>query len=202
MHMTKLRLLLVAFIAVVAIFAATNSSAQTPPTPTPSGQEASQPVAEASYWEKNGCKTFVGQSKYRKTLKRVFRYSIIDGDFRAAPTKKKARAHLVEMRRCAHSAKARKNMVKATRAQRKQYSWVAYIDAITVYGKWAIPYSIVTCESHGSWYAQNPSGATGPYQLLGWGAPYPATTPWAQAQNHIIAARVWAGGRGRSNWVC
>lgn len=68
--------------------------------------------------------------------------------------------------------------------------------------RWAIPCYIVACESHYSWWARNPSGAVGPYQLLGWGAIYPART-WAQRmQNHRIAARVYAGGRGRSNWVC
>lgn len=69
---------------------------------------------------------------------------------------------------------------------------------------WAIPYYIVYCESgtSGLWMAANPSGAVGPYQLLGWGAPYPADT-WAEKmENHRIAAEVWAGGAGASNWVC
>jgi hypothetical protein len=67
---------------------------------------------------------------------------------------------------------------------------------------WAVPYYIVACESGGSWTAANPSGAVGPYQLLGWGAPYPAVT-WAEKMaNHRIAAEVYAGGAGASNWVC
>lgn len=69
-------------------------------------------------------------------------------------------------------------------------------------GTWAIPCSIIECESHFYWGAANPSGAVGPYQLLGWGAPYPARTFRQRAANHLIAARVWAGGAGRSQWVC
>lgn len=67
---------------------------------------------------------------------------------------------------------------------------------------WAIPYYIVYCESRGEWTAYNASGALGPYQLLGWGAPYPATTWRAKMENHHIAADVWAGGAGASNWAC
>lgn len=69
---------------------------------------------------------------------------------------------------------------------------------------WAIPYYIVYCESgtSGLWAAANPSGAVGPYQLLGWGAPYPADTWPEKMANHRIAADVWAGGAGASNWVC
>jgi hypothetical protein len=69
-------------------------------------------------------------------------------------------------------------------------------------GTFAIPCSIISCESHFSWDAANPSGAVGPYQLLGWGAPYPARTFAQRLANHQIAARVYAGGAGRSNWVC
>jgi len=69
-------------------------------------------------------------------------------------------------------------------------------------GCWVIPASIVLCESGGSWSAYNPSGALGPYQLLGWGAPFPVRSRTQAMQHHAIASRVWAGGSGRSNWVC
>lgn len=69
-------------------------------------------------------------------------------------------------------------------------------------GTYAIPCSIISCESGYSWAAANPSGAVGPYQLLGWGAPYPARTFAQRLANHRIAATVYDGGRGRSNWVC
>lgn len=67
---------------------------------------------------------------------------------------------------------------------------------------WAIPYYIVYCESRGKWMAYNPSGAVGAYQLLGWGAPYPAQNWHEKMQNHQIAADVYADGAGASNWVC
>jgi hypothetical protein len=66
---------------------------------------------------------------------------------------------------------------------------------------WAIPAHIVSCESGGSWTAYNSSGALGPYQLLGKGAPWPVTT-YAQAQvHHQIAANLWAGGSGIGHWA-
>jgi hypothetical protein len=67
---------------------------------------------------------------------------------------------------------------------------------------WAIPAYIVACESGGSWSAYNSSGASGPYQLLGWGAPFPATTWRARMAHHEIASDLWAGGAGAGNWVC
>jgi hypothetical protein len=67
---------------------------------------------------------------------------------------------------------------------------------------WAIPWYIVDCESHGEWDAYNPSGAEGPYQLLGHGAPFPAHTWQTKMENHRIAAALWAGGAGASAWVC
>ena len=67
---------------------------------------------------------------------------------------------------------------------------------------WAIPWSIVACESGGSWSAANPSGAIGPYQLLGHGAPFPVTSEADKLAHHRIASALWAGGAGRSHWVC
>jgi hypothetical protein len=67
---------------------------------------------------------------------------------------------------------------------------------------WAIPYAVVYCESRGLWSAYNPSGAVGAYQLLGHGAPYPATTWREKMANHRIAAELYAGGAGASAWVC
>lgn len=72
-------------------------------------------------------------------------------------------------------------------------------------GGWVIPESIVMCESGGNWNAHNPSGATGPYQLMpehfaAGGAC--ADLDWSQPGQHSCAARLWAGGAGRSNWAC
>lgn len=65
------------------------------------------------------------------------------------------------------------------------------------YGTWAIPCYVIACESGFSWTAANPSGAVGPYQLLGWGAPYPARTFRQQVENHRIAHSL-----SLSNWAC
>jgi hypothetical protein len=63
---------------------------------------------------------------------------------------------------------------------------------------WAIPYDIVLCESGGSLTAQNPSGAYGAYQLLGHGE----YEGMSKAEQDAMAADLWAGGAGVSNWVC
>lgn len=65
------------------------------------------------------------------------------------------------------------------------------------YGTWSIPCYIIACESGFSWSAYNPSGASGPYQLLGWGAPMPANTWERKMEHHRIAASL-----ALSNWVC
>lgn len=71
-------------------------------------------------------------------------------------------------------------------------------------GAWAIPASIVMCESGGNYNAVNSSsGARGAYQLM------PSTYyanggdgSWSPADQDRVAARVWAGGAGRSQWSC
>lgn len=71
-----------------------------------------------------------------------------------------------------------------------------------IWKQWlAVPKYITDCESGGDWYAVNPSGAAYLYQLLDKGAPYPST-PQAKVANHRIAAEVWNGGAGASNWAC
>ena len=74
------------------------------------------------------------------------------------------------------------------------------------FGDYAIPESIVMCESGGNWEAVNPSsGAGGAYQILpstwdlygGEGDPEDASP----AQQSAIAAQIWADS-GSSAWVC
>jgi septal ring factor EnvC (AmiA/AmiB activator) len=76
------------------------------------------------------------------------------------------------------------------------------------FGDFAIPQSIVMCESGGNYGAVNPtSGAGGAYQMLpstyqGLGGKYgsPNTAPkWEQDR---LAAKLWAGGQGAGNWEC
>ena len=72
-------------------------------------------------------------------------------------------------------------------------------------GRWAIPASIVMCESGGDYNAINHSGsgARGAYQLM------PSTYyanggdgSWSPADQDRVAARVWNGGAGRGQWAC
>lgn len=65
---------------------------------------------------------------------------------------------------------------------------------------WAVPYAIVYCESRGLWTAYNPSGAEGPYQLLGHGAPYPAVTWQEKMANHRIAGQLYRE-EGTAPWA-
>jgi septal ring factor EnvC (AmiA/AmiB activator) len=76
------------------------------------------------------------------------------------------------------------------------------------FGNFAIPNSIVMCESGGNYGAVNPtSGAGGAYQMLpstyqGLGGKYgsPQSAPkWEQDR---LAAKLWAGGSGAGNWEC
>jgi hypothetical protein len=59
--------------------------------------------------------------------------------------------------------------------------------------RWAIPWAVVKCESgtSGLWRAANPSGAVGPYQLLGWAK---------RLVHHRIAARLYAT-NGLRDWA-
>ena len=74
------------------------------------------------------------------------------------------------------------------------------------FGDWAIPESIVMCESGGNFEAVNPtSGAGGAYQILpstwelygGEGDPEDASP----AEQTEIAAQIWADS-GAAAWVC
>jgi septal ring factor EnvC (AmiA/AmiB activator) len=87
--------------------------------------------------------------------------------------------------------------ISARQAEQEVSDWV---------GDWAIPESIVMCESSGNWDAVNPSsGAGGAYQILpstwdlygGEGDPEDAS-PGEQSD---IASQIWADS-GSSAWAC
>lgn len=82
-----------------------------------------------------------------------------------------------------------------------------YTPAASSSGGYAIPSSIVQCESGGNYSAVNPSsGAGGAYQILpstwqaygGQGLPQNASP----AEQGRIAAKIYAGGAGRNQWSC
>jgi septal ring factor EnvC (AmiA/AmiB activator) len=74
-------------------------------------------------------------------------------------------------------------------------------------GGWAIPYAIVLCESGGQNVPPNSAGASGYYQIIpstwqGAGGTGPAAYLASKAEQDAVAARLWNGGAGASNWVC
>jgi hypothetical protein len=99
-----------------------------------------------------------------------------------------------------HIRKARHRYKRARRQQEQARALTPY--GCGSAGDWAIPCSIVACESGYSWSAYNSSGAVGPYQLLGKGAPWPVDSESDKLTHHRIASDLWAGGAGRSHWVC
>ncbi|HEY6398383.1 MAG TPA: transglycosylase family protein, partial [Solirubrobacteraceae bacterium] len=74
-------------------------------------------------------------------------------------------------------------------------------------GGWAIPYSIVLCESGGQNLTPNSAGASGYYQIIpstwvAYGGTGPAAYLASKAEQDAVASRIWDGGRGASAWVC
>lgn len=127
------------------------------------------------------------------------------------PDKNRAKIKRVrEKARCSRDPKLVRSHIAKARAQYRKDAEAARSDCIpgvTVYayagGCWAIPGYIVACESGGSWSAYNPSGAAGPYQIMPeWGRPWPIDSVEDKREHHRIAARIWNGGAGASNWVC
>ncbi|MGI8921192.1 MAG: transglycosylase family protein [Solirubrobacteraceae bacterium] len=74
-------------------------------------------------------------------------------------------------------------------------------------GGWAIPYAIVLCESGGQNLPPNSAGASGYYQIVPgtwklFGGSGPAAYLASKSEQDAVAARIWNGGAGASNWVC
>ncbi len=72
---------------------------------------------------------------------------------------------------------------------------------------WAIPYPIVLCESGGQDLPPNSAGASGYYQIIPstwsqFGGSGPAAYLAPKSEQDAVAARIWNGGAGASNWTC
>lgn len=96
-----------------------------------------------------------------------------------------------------------KNLVATAHRKLVRYRTLRSVTNYNCGGRWswwAIECYIISCESGFSWGAANPSGAVGPYQLLGWGAPFPVSGWSDKMRHHRIANSLW-GGPGDSDWT-
>jgi peptidoglycan hydrolase CwlO-like protein len=117
-----------------------------------------------------------------------------------------ARAHAA---RLAALSRARSGRRKAERELRKLLAARARaaVSNIGPGGPWAIPWAIVQCESGGQNVPPNYAGASGYYQFMvdTWrrlGGSTPQAYQASKAEQDRLAAKLWAGGAGRDNWVC
>lgn len=74
-------------------------------------------------------------------------------------------------------------------------------------GGWAIPEAIVLCESGGQNLPPNGAGASGYYQIIPatwkqFGGSGPAAYLASEGEQSAVAAKIWNGGAGASNWTC
>jgi hypothetical protein len=74
-------------------------------------------------------------------------------------------------------------------------------------GPWAIPWPVVQCESGGQNLPPNSATASGYYQITddtwhGLGGSTHHAYQASKAEQDRLAARLWNGGAGASNWVC
>jgi predicted nucleic acid-binding Zn-ribbon protein len=140
-----------------------------------------------------------------------------------------ARAQAAQVRRAAaaNAAAAQRSRVSAQSALAELHSkisgWTSQVAALQAatgqggsagstvqqwFGDFAIPQSIVMCESGGNYGAVNPnSGAGGAYQFLpstyqGLGGQYGSPQNAPKSEQDKLAAKLWAGGRGAGNWEC
>jgi septal ring factor EnvC (AmiA/AmiB activator) len=116
-----------------------------------------------------------------------------------------ARAHAARLAALGRARNGRQ------RAERELHSLLAAraraVASSGPHGPWAIPWPIVQCESGGQNTPPNSAGASGYYQMLdttwkGLGGSTPHAYQAAKAEQDRLAARLWAGGAGRGNWVC
>ena len=157
--------------------------------------------------QQDGCKRSVRANQFSDWASKVWRLPRWE---RGAPKRRTIQAQRKKLRCAAgpgHRKAMRKSWRKSKRAYYRHRGKMKYYHALTPYdcgsaGRFAVPCYIVACESGYSWSAYNPSGALGPYQLLGWGAPFPVGGWRDKMEHHRIAGELWSGGSGASHWVC
>lgn len=147
------------------------------------------------------CSKRFDKDAFRGYALRIYRH-------RDSPLRADQKRRIRLMRRCMNTDRGSAWAWRKKAEWRREFRARLRAQRLTPYAgpggtRWAIPWYIVACESGGSWGAYNPSGAAGPYQIMPmWGRPWPANTASARLAHHRIAARIWAGGSGASNWAC
>jgi hypothetical protein len=122
-----------------------------------------------------------------------------------------ARRAALAQARAARAAALRSSRSSRGRAQRALSRLLAQraraLSSAGPGGPWSIPWPIVQCESGGQNLPPNSAGASGYYQFLvetwrGLGGSTPQAYLASKAEQDRLAAQLWAGGAGASNWVC
>ena len=105
-------------------------------------------------------------------------------------------------------------LTKKRKAWRKAHRFWTRITVYPGAGRWwSLPWAIVACESGGDFGARNRTSTAGGYgQAIDstWRAYGGSPNRWSRhpaaeappAEQHIVFARIWDGGAGRSHWVC
>ena len=123
----------------------------------------------------------------------------------------RARRAALSQARAARAAALRASRTGRRRAERALTRLLAQrsraLNQVGPGGPWAIPWPIVQCESGGQNLPPNAAGASGYYQFLigtwrGLGGSTPQAYQASKAEQDRLAAQLWDGGRGASNWVC
>lgn len=120
------------------------------------------------------------------------------GDARA--DRRRSQRALTGLRRARRAA-----ALRALAALERQQ--LAAVSMVGPGGPWAIPWSVVECESGGQNLPPNAATASGYYQFIaptwkGMGGSTRHAYQASKAEQDRLAARLWAGGRGARNWDC
>ena len=109
--------------------------------------------------------------------------------------------------RAAARASLRVTSARRARLLKQLQTQFPYAGALGALAGWAIPWSIVLCESGGRNHPPNHAGASGYYQIIpstwkGAGGRGPAAYLAPKSEQDRIAAKLWKNGLGAANWVC
>lgn len=148
---------------------------------------------------RNGCHRTFTRDAYRGYARRIYRT-------RDSPLRDDQKARIKLMRKCMGTRKRSRWAWQKKAEWRRAFRQRLATQRLTPYGpcyggRWAVPCEIIGGESGGYWGAQNSNGCVGPYQFCGWSVPWPVDSEADKIAHHRMAARLWNGGAGCSNWT-